>query len=215
MVRTMIKTFLFDLDGTLIQSPELILKTFKITFEKYFPKVKLTKDEESNLLGHTLFETFDQYTKDQELIDEIVAFYRKTSEGFIEKGLESYAGALETFKFLKQKKKKVGVVTSKMVEVATHHLDLVGLLPFVDHIIGYEDTKKHKPNPDPLLKALEVFNTKAKDAIYIGDHENDIKAAKAAHIKSCAVTYSMRTKYMLFENPDFVIDELTNIKDLI
>lgn len=211
----MIKTFLFDLDGTLIQTPELILKTFQITFEKYFPDVKLSSDEESNLLGHTLFETFGQYTNDQNLIDEMVSFYRKTSEAFIEKGLLSYDGALDTIKYLKQKKRKVGVVTSKMIEVASHHLKLVGLYDYIDHIIGYEDTKNHKPSPDPILKALEIFDTKAKDAIYIGDHENDIKSAKAAKIKSCAVTYSMRTKQMLFENPDFVIDELTNIKDLI
>lgn len=211
----MIKTFLFDLDGTLIQTPEIILKTFKITFEKYFPEIKLSQDEESNLLGHTLFETFETYTKDQKLIDEMVSFYRMTSESFIEKGLQSYEGALETFQYLKQKKRKIGIVTSKMIEVATHHLELVGLIAFVDHVIGYEDTKLHKPNPDPILKAIEIFNVKPKETIYIGDHENDIKAAKAANIKSCAVTYSMRTKQMLFENPDFVIDELKNIKDLI
>ena len=103
----MIKTFLFDLDGTLIQTPEIILKTFKMTFEKYFPEVKLSQDEESNLLGHTLFETFETYTKDQKLIDEMVSFYRMTSESFIEKGLQSYEGALETFQYLKQKKRKI------------------------------------------------------------------------------------------------------------
>ncbi|MBN2268400.1 MAG: HAD-IA family hydrolase [Acholeplasmataceae bacterium] len=211
----MIKTFLFDLDGTLIQTPELILKTFKITFDKYFPEIKLSTDEESNLLGHTLFETFGNYTTDQNLIDEMVSFYRMTSESFIEKGLTSYEGALEILKHLKHKKKNIGVVTSKMIEVATHHLDLVGLLPYVDHLIGYESTKLHKPHPDPILKALEIFNAKNKETIYVGDHENDIKAAKAANIQSCAVTYSMRTKQMLFENPDFVIDELKNLKDLI
>ena len=211
----MIKTFLFDLDGTLIQTPEIILKTFRITFEKYFPEVKLTRDEESNLLGHTLFETFGNYTKDQALINDMVAFYRKTSETFIEQGLKSYPNALETLKYLKQKKKHVGVVTSKMISVASHHIELVGLTPYVDHVIGYEDTQLHKPNPEPILKALELFHTKAQDTIYVGDHENDIKAAKAANIKSCAVTYSMRIKQMLFENPDFVIDELKNIKDLI
>ena len=211
----MLKTFLFDLDGTLIASPELILRTFEITFKKYLPDITLNAKEKSDLLGHTLFETFNSYVFSKEKVDEMVAFYRETSEAFILKELKAYPGAEETLQALKKKKRKIGIVTSKMIDVAKRHLELTGLLSYVDHIIGYEDTQNHKPNPDPLLKAMEHLNSKPESTIYIGDHENDIKAAKAAKIQSCAVTYSLRTMEMLQENPEFVIDELKHIIDLM
>lgn len=211
----MINTFLFDLDGTLIQSPEIIIKTFRMTFETFFPEVKLSPSEESNLLGHTLFDTFKHYTLDEKLTNELVDFYRKTSESFIKEELKAYPNAAQVLKHLKKKGKTVGVVTSKMRGVATYHLELTGLLPFIDFLVGYEDTNVHKPNPDPLLKALEYAHDKANRTVYVGDHENDIKAAKAANMLSCGITYGLRTKELLMENPDFVIDELNNIKEMI
>ncbi len=209
------KTLLFDLDGTLIKTTEIILETFVETFQKYFPEVELTDSVLTNMLGHTLFTTFGNYTDSKEKVDEIVTFYRKTSNEKIEAGLESYPKAKETLETLKKMGCTVGVVTSKMRHVATYHLELTGLLPYVDGLIGYEDTEKHKPNPDPLLKAMDLFDADPETTVYVGDHENDITAAKQANIASCAVTYSHRLKEMLQVNPEFVIDALDNIIDLV
>jgi len=209
------KTILFDLDGTLIQTTEIILDTFVLTFEKFFPSIKLTDTELTNMLGHTLFTTFEFYTDSKEQVDEMVSYYRDVSNLKIEQGLKAYEGAADTMKYLKSKGCTVGVVTSKMRKVATYHLELTGLSPYVDGLIGYEDTEKHKPNPDPLIKALELFNAKKESTVYVGDHENDISAAKNAGISSCAVTYSHRLKEMLLVSPEFVIDELSNLKDIV
>ena len=211
----MIKTVLFDLDGTLIQTTKIIIDTFKITFKKYFPELELSEDEYTNFLGHTLFMTFGYYTDSPEKVDELVKFYRQVSDEMIEQGLESYPGARETILYLKKKKVKVGVVTSKMRHVAMHHLSLVGLDDLIEGIIGYEDVKDHKPAPEPIEKALTLFDAKKSQTIYVGDHENDIIAAKKAGILSCAVTYSDRLAHMLSYQPDFVIDDLENIKDLV
>lgn len=211
----MIKTVLFDLDGTLIQTTKIIIDTFKITFAKYFPHLQLTEEEYTNFLGHTLFMTFGYYTDSPEKVDEMVKFYREVSDEMIEKGLQSYPGARETIEYLKKKKVKVGVVTSKMRHVAQHHLSLVGLDDLIEGIIGYEDVKEHKPAPEPIEKALALFGAKKEQTVYVGDHENDIVAAKKAGILTCAVTYSERLGQMLSYQPDFVIDELVNVKDLI
>lgn len=211
----MIKTFLFDLDGTLIQTTEIIIDTFKITFEKYFPNLKLTGKEYSNLLGQTLFKTFEYYAESGADIDEMVKYYRDISNRIIDEGLKPYPGAVEMMEYLKKKGCKIGVVTSKMRTVASKHLEMTGLLSYIDHIVGYEDVVEHKPSPEPILNALIALNAKPKTAIYIGDHENDIIAAKKAGIQSCAVTYSLRLAEMLSAQPEYVIDELENIKDLI
>lgn len=211
----MIKCVLFDLDGTLIQTTEIIIETFKVTFQKYFPHIQLSDDDYTNMLGQTLFTTFGYYTSNQDEINEVVQFYRTYSDDIIEQGLKSYPGAVEIMTFLKKKNVKIGVVTSKMRHVATHHLKLTGLVYFIDGLVGYEDVTEHKPSPEPILKALQLFGTKPQSTIYIGDHENDIISAKKAGILTCAVTYSQRLKEMLSYNPDYAIDELIHIKDII
>lgn len=211
----MIKCVLFDLDGTLIQTTEIIIETFKVTFQKYFPHIQLSDNDYTNMLGQTLFTTFGYYTSNQDEINEVVQFYRTYSDDIIEQGLKSYPGAVEIMTFLKKKNVKIGVVTSKMRHVATHHLKLTGLVDFIDGLVGYEDVTEHKPSPEPILKALQLFGTKPQSTIYIGDHENDIISAKKAGILTCAVTYSQRLKEMLSYNPDYAIDELMHIKDII
>ena len=211
----MIKTVLFDLDGTLIQTTEIIIDTFKVAFKKYFPDLNLTETEYTNMLGQTLFTTFGYYASSKEQVDEIVQFYRAYSNDLIEQGLLAYPGAKDVLAFLKKKNITVGVVTSKMRKVALHHLELTGLAPYIDGMIGYEDVKEHKPSPEPIEKALALFNAKKNSTVYVGDHENDIIAAKKAGIFTCAVTYSHRLKEMLSYQPDYVIDELNHIKDLI
>ncbi|MBN2300151.1 MAG: HAD-IIIA family hydrolase [Acholeplasmataceae bacterium] len=209
------KTILFDLDGTLIQTTQIILDTFVLTFKEFFPEVELSETELTNMLGHTLFTTFGNYTDSKEKVDEIIEYYRKVSNQKIEEGLITYPKAKETMAYLKKKGCTVGVVTSKMRKVATYHLELTGLLPYVDGLIGYEDTEIHKPNPEPILKALELFNAEKESTVYVGDHENDITAAKKAGTLACAVTYSHRLKEMLLVQPEFVIDELINLKDIV
>jgi len=211
----MMKTILFDLDGTLIETTQIILDTFVETFDKFFPDVKLSEDELTNLLGQTLYKTFEFYTDSKEKVDEVVQYYREISNLKIEQGLKAYPYALETLIYLKKKKVTVGVVTSKMKKIATYHLEITGLLPYIDGIIGYEDVVLHKPSPEPIEKALELFGAKKSTTIYVGDHENDIIAAKKAGISTCAVTYSHRLSEILKEQPEFVIDELINLKDII
>ncbi len=211
----MIGLVLFDLDGTLIQSTEVIMETFVITFKKYFKDITLDQQTLTSFLGSTLFKTFELYMDDTHDIDELVSFYRETSESLMKEKLHAYPHAKELLEQLKDKGVRVGVVTSKMREVALAHLTLVGLESYIEHIVGYEDVQLHKPDKEPLIKALEVFQMEVDDAIYIGDHENDMLAAKHANMMCCAVTYSHRLKEMLAVQPDYVVDDLIQILDIV
>lgn len=211
----MIKVVLFDLDGTLIQTTEPIMETFKITFENFFKEIQLTQEVLTSFLGQTLYQTFKLYESSDAKIEEIIQFYRKTSEALIDQGLDAYPHAETVMNWLKKKGIKVGIVTSKMNRVAKEHLEKTNLLSYVDHVIGYEDVIHHKPDKEPIIKALQFFNVDSSEAVYIGDHENDIKAAKKAGVLSCGVTYSHRLQALLAEMPDYVIDELIQIKELI
>ena len=209
-----IKTILFDLDGTLIDTVGIILDTFREAFDKFLPHVEISDQEMTSFLGQTLFQTFGFYT-DEEHVKEIIKFYREVSNEKIEQGLKAYPNARETLAYFKKKNLQVGIVTSKMREVATTHLKMTHLFEYTDGLIGYEDVTEHKPYPEPILKALTLFNAKNTSTIYIGDHENDMIAAKKAGVMTCAVTYSARIKEMLATQPDFVVDDLSQLKDLI
>ena len=210
----MIKLVLFDLDGTLLKSTEIIMETFVITFKKYFKDITLDERTLTSFLGHTLFETFGLYIKEDQSMDELVSFYRHTSEELM-KDVQAYPNAKELMEILKVKGIQIGVVTSKMNHVAREHLTLIGLNDYVTHLVGYEDVKNHKPDKEPIEKGLSLYGVNSDESVYVGDHENDIVAAKKAGVISCAVSYSHRLKEMLAVMPDYVVDDLLQIEDII
>ena len=210
----MIKLVLFDLDGTLLKSTEIIMETFVITFKKYFKDITLDERTLTSFLGHTLFETFGLYIKEDQSMDELVSFYRHTSEELM-KDVQAYPNAKELMEILKVKGIQIGVVTSKMNHVAREHLTLIGLNDCVTHLVGYEDVKNHKPDKEPIEKGLSLYGVNSDESVYVGDHENDMVAAKKAGVISCAVSYSHRLKEMLAVMPDYVVDDLLQIEDII
>jgi HAD superfamily hydrolase (TIGR01662 family) len=208
------KTFLFDLDGTLIDSPPIILETFQEIFLKHFKDISLDHKTLTTFLGKTLFKTFKEYTEDDKFVDQLVIEYRNLSEQKVKEKLSSYPTAIETLKTLKSFGHNIGIVTSKMNYVAKKHLEITGLLSYVDLIIGYEDVKEHKPNPEGLLIAMKHFNANKNDTIYVGDHENDILAAKKANIKAVLVFNSLRLLESLKAEPDLVINSLFDLTEI-
>lgn len=210
----MIKLVLFDLDGTLLKSTEIIMDAFVITFEKYFKEVKLDQKTLTSFLGHTLFETFGIYIKEDQDMDELVNFYRNTSEKLMQ-DVTAYPNSKALMEKLQSKNIMIGVVTSKMNHVAREHLRLIGLNDYVTHLVGYEDVVNHKPHKEPIEKGLSLYSVKAEEAVYVGDHENDMVAAKSAGVISCAVSYSHRLKEMLAVMPDYVVDDLLQIEDIV
>jgi pyrophosphatase PpaX len=84
---------------------------------------------------------------------------------------------------------------------------------FFDVTVGAEDTTRHKPNPDPLLLALERLGASADDAVYVGDSPFDIQAAKAAQVGSVAVTWGRihSRERLEREAPDAVVDTVEEL----
>ncbi|NLN48115.1 MAG: HAD-IA family hydrolase, partial [Clostridiales bacterium] len=107
------------------------------------------------------------------------------------------------------------IVTSKRKILARRGLEIFNLQDYFSGIIGYEDTDKHKPNPDPINKALSLLNAKPEEAIMIGDSVFDIKCAKNAGIKSAFVSWSEAGDYQDNIVPDYTIGELSQLLDII
>lgn len=212
-----VDTLLFDLDGTLLDTRSLIDASFIATFHEYFPDKVLTDEELDSFFGPTLYQSFSRFESDEKKIEEMIKFYREYNLAHHDEMVTYFPGAREMLKTLHQKKYKLGVVSSKKIDLVKHGLDLFGLLDYFDVLIGPDDIKNPKPDPEGILKALDMLKEDReldeikKHALYIGDNKSDIEAAKNAGIRSCGVLYIKDPSVMLECKPDMVINKLTEL----
>lgn len=209
----MIDTILFDLDGTILDSNALILDNFKYVFKEALPDVKLKEEDYLMFIGPTLRQSISQYTSSEETLNAIIDMYRKRNVDMHDLYVKPYDGAKILFQKLKEKGIKIGIVSSKMHALIKRGLAISELTDYVDYIVGSDDVENHKPHPEPILKAIDFFQT--KHVVYVGDHPNDILAAKNANIPSIGVLYSWVKAELIKSNPTYLVKNLLEIEEVI
>lgn len=207
-------TVLFDLDGTLIDSNEIIIKSYFHAFKQFKPDLELTRDQVISFIGPTLEDVFSRYVETSQ-IPEMIKTYR-TYYTQNEKDYHSlYPGVLEALKALKNLGATLGIVTSKFKEAAWPSFTHYQLDPYFDSFIALEDVKKPKPDKEPVLKGL--FECGPYDyAIMIGDNQGDILSGLNALIDGAGVAWSIKGKAHLNEvNPTIIFDTMDDVVEFI
>ena len=169
-----INTILFDLDGTLLDTNELIQKSFEYTFE-YFG-YSFTKEEILQFNGPPLMETFSNVNPD--LAEEMVKVYRKHNHENHEKYVKLFPNVKETLDVLKENGKKLAIVTAKMRSGVELGLQLTKIKQYFDAIVTIDDVKNPKPHPEPVLKAMSELDAEKDERIMVGDNYHDIESGK-------------------------------------
>jgi len=197
---------LFDLDGTVIDSGSIILASMR-----HATKTILGRDIPAEELGRAvggsgLIEQMRLLGRDR--VDDLVACYREHNEP-LHSELAECAGLSVALETLKREGRRLGIVTAKRrvtVELAFSYL---ALEHFFDVVVGSDDTERHKPDPEPLLHALELLAAPASDAAYVGDSPFDIRAAKAAGVHAVAVTWGgiHHRERLEAEEPDAIVTD--------
>ena len=208
-----IDTILFDIDGTLIDTDEIIIASYREVFKRLRPDYKLTREEELSFLGPTLISMFKKYFKeDFETCRHIYHdFFLKNMMKFA----KVYDGAISLLEHLKNRGYKLGVVTSRLKFSANEVLEKFNLLSYFDIVIGLDDVINPKPSPEGINKAMNLLKSKIDNTIYIGDNKSDLIAGQSAKIKTGLVTWS-RGRENHKENADFFIDSYHDfIKEFI
>ena len=191
-------TALFDLDGTLIDSVELILNSKAYAFESR--GLAAPSDAEwLRWLGTPLRNTFRRYAPagDEAEVDRFIAAYREYQTANHDRLLRPYEGATEALTALRDTGHAIGIVTSKSVELSERGLAQVGLLDLVDTIVGADSTQRHKPDPEPVLVALERLGAAPGRAIFVGDSVHDMYAGNAAGVTTVAALWGPFTREQL------------------
>ena len=199
-------TVLFDLDGTLVDSGAIILASFRHATSTVLRREIPDHELLAAVGGPGLREQMQAL--DPERAEELIQVYSAHNTG-LHDGLEPCSGVLDALEALHAEGRRLGVVTAKRrATLALAFEVLPELRGFFEVTVGAEDTERHKPNPDPLLFALERLDGAAAGAAYVGDSPFDVQAAKAAGVASIAVTWGRihPRERLEREGPDVVVD---------
>lgn len=186
------KYVFFDLDGTLIDTIPLIVESFDYTFMHHIGETR-PKEETISYIGMPLMNHLKAIYPGKE--EELAKTYREYNERKHDSSIAIFIGIYQLIKTLYEKGIVLGVVTSKRRELAVRGLKVFNLMDYFMFVNGSEATQKHKPDGEPIIKALEVAKVKNKEEVlYVGDSPLDILCAKNAGVRSAAVawTYSPR-----------------------
>ena len=175
-----ITTLLFDFDGTLVNTNELIIASFTETLNHYYPESSIGKIF-ITFIGPTLVDTFSSI--DPKRVDEMIAFYREHNWKNHDLLVTQFDGVFETVQTLKQSGYELAVVTTKKRDIVEKGLRLSKLDKFFEVVVTLDEVEKAKPDPEPLEKALNQLSSGPGEAIMIGDSYHDILGGKNAGTK--------------------------------
>lgn len=181
------KYVLFDLDGTLINTNQLIIDSFKHTYKTGIG-LDISEKEILRHFGEPLITTLSRYSTEK--ADELYKIYIEYNETRHDEVVTIFEGIKELLLELEEHGCILALVTSKRRKVALMGLDLFDIRKHFGVFVALEDTELHKPNPAPVLKALELLDAEPGDAIMVGDSVFDIHCAHGAGVKAALVKWS-------------------------
>ncbi|MEA2051091.1 MAG: HAD family hydrolase [Campylobacterota bacterium] len=209
------KTILFDLDGTLIDSTEAILECFHYAFSEQNFKFFGTNEDIKNEIGYPLDIMFYNLGVDKNKVWDFVDSYKKEyskisiKKTFLLSNAKKSIDLASTFATL-------AIVTTKTTSYSIKMLEDFGIFEYFDTIIGRQEVKNPKPDPEPVEKALKNLNINPSLDVYmIGDTKLDIIAANKANINSVGVLcgYGKREDLSLYTN-NIVADSLEAVESI-
>jgi len=204
-----INTILFDLDGTLINTNELIIQSFLHTLEKYYPN-KYTREDVLPFIGPPLYDTFA--AMDKERVHEMIDTYRAFNHAQHDVLVKEYDTVYETVKTLHEQGFKLGIVTTKIRSTVLMGVKLTKLDRFFDCIVTLDDVERAKPDPEPIFKALKQLESAPHEAIMVGDNYHDILAGKNAGTKTAGVAWTIKGReYLERYHPDYMLDKMSDL----
>ncbi len=197
--------FLFDVDGTLVDSAAdicgAIQGVLRHTSQNAVPDAYLRRFIGRHLVD-LFVELFPAYTTEQ--IDAMVQEYRTIYPLRNHASTTAYPGVVETLKKLGGRK---ATATTKGTPTTRIVLEKFGMLPYFDHVQG-TDGFPAKPAPDVIFHALAGLGARVEDCLFVGDSPADMEAARAAGVKCCAATYGYGQREDLAAwAPDYWLEE--------
>ena len=209
----MINTILFDYDGTLMDTNEVVLQSWQHTFRTlrgHEEDPAFIRSTFGEPLVMTLAKLFPEVPVEKSL-DVYRTFQREVFTDFV----EVFPGILELLKNLKEKGYKMGLVTSRTKDTTWSGLEHYGMDKYFDAVITAGDTDRHKPDPAPILITLDRLGSAPGEAIMVGDTMFDLECAQNAGVKSVIVDWSITMSDSEKEQADYIIKTAEELLDIL
>ncbi len=206
---------LFDLDGTLIDSIELILNAARHAFRDW-PGGGPTDAQWLTGVGIPLHTALRRYATSDDQVESLVRGYREYQMAHHDRLVRCYDGVVDTVAELRRRGHPIGVVTSKGDALAQRGLAHVGLAEHMDTIVGCDSCTRHKPEPEPVWLALERLGYDPADAVFIGDSVHDMEAGNAAGVTTIAALWGPFSRADLEPaSPKHYLDSIAGLPALL
>ncbi|MDR0268909.1 pyrophosphatase PpaX [Paenibacillus sp.] len=206
----MIDTILFDLDGTIIDTNELIITSFMHVLEKH-QLAPLKREEIIPKMGTTLEHQLQHFSGMGD-ITALMASYRSYSNEHHDAMVRLFPHVEEVVKQLHAKGIRLGVVTTKNKPGTIRVMEMFDLKKYMGAVITVNDVDHPKPHAEPVLKAVDMLGSEPSRTLMVGDSPADIQSAKAAGVKSAGVAWSLKGEDALLEyKPEYILKDMRDL----
>jgi len=203
-----IRTVLFDVDGTLLDTKNYILSAFEDTAYR-FGFVLPTRVQMTLQIGRPLEVIYGELAPET-MVSDLIESHRTFQEDNLHL-VRAFQGTEEVLGTLRDRGMALAVVTSRSRRTSVASLEIAGIGQFFRFVVSAEDTAALKPDPAPLRAALAMLNRSSSGAVMVGDTIHDIHAGHAIGIPTVAVLYGFGGESVLAAAPSVTI---ANIADL-
>jgi pyrophosphatase PpaX len=207
-----LEVLLFDLDGTLIDTIDMILASARYATEAVLGEA-LSDDVLRHNIGVPLVVQMEEYAPGRST--ELLKAYREHNARVHDDMIREFPGVDAALRALSAKGYRMGIVTSKSRPVAQKGLDHFGLGNLFEVLVGYEDTAIHKPEADPILEAASRFGVSVEECLYCGDSPHDMAAGISAGVVTAAALWGPFAERVLEPEPDYALETLGDLVELL
>jgi pyrophosphatase PpaX len=210
-----LRTVLFDLDGTLIDSIRLILDSYHHTLTQH--NLPARSDEEwLRGVGTPLNVQFSQWRDSPEMLEAMIATYREFNLQHHDRMVTVYPGVVEAVREIKSAGVQTGLVTSKNRQGALRGLALVGLEALMDVMVCADEVSNPKPHPEPVEKAVALLGADPARTVYVGDSIHDMHSGRAAGVKTAAALWGpFGRSHLESAGPDYWLEKPEDLVGLM
>ncbi len=207
-------TLLFDFDGTLVDSVELILESYRHTM-----RVHRGASPPDHLflagMGTPLRVQFRAFTDDPTEIAAMITTYREWNMANHDRMVRAYPGAVAALRALKARGARLGVVTSKNLRGLERGIILCGFDGLFDSYVTADSMEASKPDPAPVLAAIAELGGEPTATMLVGDSPHDIAAGRSAGTATAACLWGPFTRDQLAEEqPDYWLLDFDDLRAL-
>lgn len=208
-----IRGVFFDLDGTLLDTNPLILQSFQHTFRLHYGR-EVSLEDIRPFMGRPLRDAMEIMAPGNETA--VIATYRTFNLEHHDRLAKIFPGVQEMIKALHTSGVRLAVVTSKTAATARRGLRLFQLESYFHAVIGVEETQKHKPEPEPVLAAINTTGVPPDACLMVGDSPHDLESGRKAGVRTAAVSWSqVAWPDVLSAQPDYIVHECSDVLTIV